>query len=87
MPDGGVLTIKAYRGNDNVILEFGDTGVGIPDGFDPFHLFKTTKREGTGLGLPIVQQIISDHHGTVDYVSEVGKGSTFRISLPLVHTI
>ena len=87
MPDGGVLTIKAYRGNAKVIIEFSDTGVGIPDGFDPFHLFKTTKREGTGLGLPIVQQIISDHHGTVDYVSEVGKGSTFRISLPLVHTM
>lgn len=86
MPDGGALTVKAYRGNDHVILEVSDTGVGIPDGFDPFHLFKTTKRDGTGLGLPIVQQIISDHHGTVDYASEVGKGSTFRVSFGLVHT-
>ena len=86
MPDGGALTVKAYRGNDHVILEVSDTGVGIPDGFDPFHLFKTTKRDGTGLGLPIVQQIISDHHGSVDYASEVGKGSTFRVSFGLVHT-
>jgi signal transduction histidine kinase len=67
-----------------VILEFNDTGVGIPDGFEPFHLFKTSKVEGTGLGLPIVQQIISDHRGTVEYVSEVGKGSTFRVTLGLV---
>ncbi|HUP81940.1 MAG TPA: PAS domain S-box protein, partial [Pirellula sp.] len=87
MRDGGELIIKAYQSTDSVILEFSDMGVGIPDGFDPFHLFKTTKPEGTGLGLPIVQQIISDHHGTVDYVSEVGKGSTFRVSLPLVQTM
>jgi signal transduction histidine kinase len=84
MPTGGVLTIKGYRSSENVILEFNDTGVGIPDGFEPFHLFKTSKVEGTGLGLPIVQQIISDHRGTVEYVSEVGKGSTFRVTLGLV---
>ena len=86
MPDGGALTVKAYRDNEHVILEVSDTGLGIADDFDPFHLFKTTKRDGTGLGLPIVQQIISDHHGTVDYASEVGKGSTFRVSFGLVCT-
>jgi PAS domain S-box-containing protein len=83
MPDGGVLTVKAYRGAGSVLLEVTDTGVGIPEDFDPFHLFKSTKPEGTGLGLPIVEQIISEHRGTVDYVSEVGKGTTFRITLPL----
>jgi PAS domain S-box-containing protein len=81
MPTGGLLIVKAFRAGENVVMEFTDTGHGIPDGFDPFHLFKTTKREGTGLGLPIVQQIVSDHHGTVDYVSEVGKGATFRVTL------
>ena len=86
MPEGGLLTVRAYPASDNVILEFSDTGHGIPEGFDPFHLFKTTKREGTGLGLSIVQQIISDHHGTVDYVSELGKGTTFRVSLSLPAT-
>jgi PAS domain S-box-containing protein len=86
MPKGGLLTIRAYRASDNIILEFSDTGHGMPDGLDPFHLFKTTKREGTGLGLPIVQQIISDHHGTLDYVSELGKGTTFRVSLSLAAT-
>lgn len=80
MPNGGVLTVRGYRSGNHAILEVSDTGQGIPEGFDPFHLFKTSKPEGTGLGLPIVQQIISDHHGMVDYVSEVGKGTTFRLS-------
>jgi PAS domain S-box-containing protein len=83
MPNGGLLTIKAYQTGNSVVLEFSDTGQGIPEGFDPFHLFKTTKPQGTGLGLPIVQQIVSDHHGTVDYVSELGKGTTFRVTLGL----
>jgi PAS domain S-box-containing protein len=82
MPEGGLLTVRAYATDDNVVLEFTDTGQGIPEGFNPFQLFKSTKPQGTGLGLPIVEQIISDHHGTVDYVSELGKGATFRISLP-----
>ena len=83
MPNGGLLTLKAYRAGDHIVLEVSDTGQGIPDGFDPFHLFKTSKPEGTGLGLPIVQQIVSEHHATVDYVSEMGKGTTFRILFPL----
>jgi PAS domain S-box-containing protein len=83
MPNGGALTLKGYRTNDRFVLEVSDTGEGIPEDFDPFHLFKSSKPEGTGLGLPIVQQIISDHHGTVDYVSDVGKGTTFKLSFPL----
>jgi PAS domain S-box-containing protein len=82
MPKGGFLTVRGYLSSAYVVLEFNDTGEGIPEGFEPFHLFKTTKPEGTGLGLSIVQQIISDHHGTVDYVSELGKGTTFRVALP-----
>ncbi|HEX6438686.1 MAG TPA: PAS domain S-box protein [Candidatus Binatia bacterium] len=84
MPNGGLLIVRAYRSSDHVVLEVSDTGHGIPEGFEPFHLFKTTKPEGTGLGLPIVQQIITDHHGTVDYISESGKGTTFRVSLGLL---
>jgi PAS domain S-box-containing protein len=83
MPNGGLLDIRSYRNGTSVIVEFSDTGQGIPQGFEPFHLFKTTKPYGTGLGLPIVQQILSDHHGSVDYVTEAGKGTTFRISLGL----
>jgi signal transduction histidine kinase len=83
MPEGGLLTVRAHQAEDHVILEFADTGHGIPSGFDPFQLFKTSKSEGTGLGLSIVQQIISDHHGTIDYITELGKGTTFMVSLPL----
>ena len=83
MPNGGALTPR-LSDNDRFVLEVSDTGEGIPEDFDPFHLFKTSKPEGTGLGLPIVQQIITDHHGTVDYNSESGKGTTFRVSLGLV---
>jgi PAS domain S-box-containing protein len=83
MPDGGILRCKVYRENDRFILEISDTGIGIPDGLEVFQLFKTTKPHGTGLGLPIVEQIMSEHRGTVTFNSQVGKGTTFRISLPL----
>jgi PAS domain S-box-containing protein len=83
MPDGGTLKCKAYQKADRVILEVADTGTGIPEGLDVFQLFRTTKPQGTGLGLPIVEQIVSEHRGTVDYVSEVGKGTAFIVSLPL----
>ena len=82
MPEGGILTCKAYQANGRLILEVSDTGTGIPDGLDVFQLFKTSKPNGTGLGLPIVEQIVSEHSGTVDYVTELGKGTAFRVSLP-----
>ena len=74
MPNGGILKCKAYQKANRVILEVADTATGIPEGLDVFQLFKTTKPVGTGLGLPIVEQIVSEHRGTVDYVSELGKG-------------
>ena len=83
MPEGGTLTCKAYPSNGHAVLEISDTGTGIPEGLDPFQLFKTTKPYGTGLGLAIVEQIVSEHHGTITYVSERGKGTSFITSLPL----
>jgi PAS domain S-box-containing protein len=83
MPKGGILTCKAYQSDGRLILEVSDTGTGIPDGLDVFQLFKTSKPNGTGLGLSIVEQIVSEHSGTVDYVTELGRGTAFRISLPL----
>jgi signal transduction histidine kinase len=83
MPNGGSLIVKATHSQDSVVLEVSDTGEGIADGVDVFQLFRTTKLDGTGLGLPIVQQIISDHKGTITYRSEVGKGTTFTIVLPV----
>ena len=83
MPQGGMLRCKTYRNDGSAVLEISDTGVGIPKGFDPFQLFKTTKPYGTGLGLPIVEQIVSEHHGTITYVSEPGNGTAFITSLPV----
>jgi PAS domain S-box-containing protein len=83
MPSGGTLTLKAYAESEQLIIEIIDTGTGIPAGFDVFEPFATTKEKGTGLGLMIVRQILAAHNGTVLYESEAGKGTTFRVILPL----
>jgi len=82
MPSGGVLTFRGYESEDRIFLEISDTGAGIPKGLEVFEPFCTTKRLSSGLGLPIVSQIISAHNGTIDYVSDLGKGTTFKIELP-----
>jgi signal transduction histidine kinase len=82
MPSGGVLTFRGYESEGRVFLEIADTGAGIPQGLEIFDPFFTTKPRSSGLGLPIVSQIISAHEGTIDYASEAGKGTTFKIGLP-----
>lgn len=81
MTEGGTITIRGYEVAGLVSLDIADTGVGIADDFDVFQLFNTTKQRGTGLGLAIVRQIVSAHGGTISYRSEIGKGTTFTISL------
>ena len=85
--DKGDIFVKTYRRDDNVVVEFRDTGKGIsPENleriFDPGF---TTKGVGigTGLGLSIVYQIIHDHRGDIELESSVGKGTTIRIILPI----
>jgi signal transduction histidine kinase len=95
MPKGGVLTIKTqqvsipFTSKDGGWLEvsIADTGIGITEEskkriFEPFF---TTKKmgEGTGLGLAICEEIIKEHSGRIEIQSEVGKGSTFFISIPV----
>jgi signal transduction histidine kinase len=82
MPSGGVLTLRGYESEGRIFLEISDTGAGIPEGLEVFEPFRTTKPQSSGLGLPIVSQIISAHKGTIDYASEAGKGTTFKIGLP-----
>ena len=83
----GEIFIKTYRNQDWAVVEVRDTGKGIskeklPHIFDPGF---TTKGVGvgTGLGLSIVYQIVQDHEGKVEVESEPGKGSTFRVYLPI----
>ena len=82
MAGGGRISIKGSTSDDRVVLEISDTGTGIPPGIDVFEPFFTTKPQGTGIGLSIVQQIVSAHGGSVTYRSEHGKGTTFVIALP-----
>lgn len=86
--ESGILTIKTqYEPEKNaVLLSISDNGIGIPkENLNRiFEAFFTTKivGEGVGLGLFIVYGIIQQHRGTIDVESQVGKGTTFKISLP-----
>ena len=85
----GRITIRTGVAGDTVWLEFSDTGSGIPEEirqkvFDPFFTTKPVGK-GTGLGLSLSYGIVQKHHGQIEVRSEVGKGSTFRITLPIKH--
>jgi two-component system, sporulation sensor kinase E len=85
MTRGGTLTLQTDGNDDGVWVSVGDTGGGIPEEqinriFEPFY---TTKKKGSGLGLMIVQRIIRAHNGRIELESHVGRGTTFRIWLPL----
>jgi two-component system NtrC family sensor kinase len=89
MEERGTLTITTRfdSANDAVEMAFTDTGRGIAPGdlgrvFDPFFTTKTDG-QGTGLGLSIAYGIVTRHHGTITVESEVGRGTTFRIRLPV----
>jgi PAS domain S-box-containing protein len=82
---GGTLLLQTAEGVDGVWVSVSDTGGGIPQEqinriFEPFY---TTKKKGTGLGLMIVQRIVRAHGGRIELESQVGRGTTFRIWLPL----
>ena len=85
MTTGGTLTLQTGENSDGVWVSVADTGGGIPQEqinriFEPFY---TTKEKGSGLGLMIVQRIVRAHNGRIDLESHVGKGTTFRVWLPL----
>jgi two-component system, sporulation sensor kinase E len=85
MTKGGTLSLQTGEGADGVWVSVGDTGGGIPQDqinriFEPFY---TTKKKGSGLGLMIVQRIVRSHGGRIELESQVGRGTTFRIWLPL----
>ncbi len=90
-PDGGVVTVKARCLSHLLEIMVTDNGVGIPASeipkiFDKFYRVKdpkTRKVMGTGLGLSIVKGIIEAHNGTIRVESMPGKGTTFRVLLPI----
>ncbi len=83
----GVITIGTGRAEDQVWVEIADSGKGIAEEhlnriFDPFFTTKPVGK-GTGLGLSLSYGIVQKHHGRIDVNSEVGKGTTFRVWLPI----
>ena len=82
MPGGGKINIEVSTTQDGVFIDITDTGTGIPLDIDAFEPFLTTKKEGTGIGLVIVRQVVVAHGGKISYRSRPGEGTTFRIELP-----
>ncbi|MCB4792814.1 MAG: PAS domain S-box protein [Elusimicrobia bacterium] len=87
MPQGGKITITTRQVETRIEIDVSDTGTGMTEDvkkhiFEPFF---TTKEigKGTGLGLSLCFEIIENHSGTIEAESEAGKGSVFRIKLPI----
>lgn len=85
MTQGGALTLTTIAETDGVWVYVADTGGGIPQEkinriFQPYF---TTKKEGSGLGLMIVQRIVREHGGRIELESNTGQGTTFRLWFPL----
>lgn len=85
MRSGGILRIRTEADEAYVTVSFIDSGVGIaPEEIGQlFEPYFTTKKDGTGLGLMIVQRIVREHGGTIEIESDKGRGTTFRIKLPI----
>ena len=85
MPNGGKLHLVLSRRGEMAEITVGDTGKGIPleNRQKIFQLFFTTRPGGSGIGLASTFRIVQLHNGSIDFTSEVGRGTTFRIELPL----
>jgi signal transduction histidine kinase len=86
MEGKGVFTLLLDTDGPDLVMSFSDTGMGVPDSIREriFDAFATAgKPDGTGLGLAIVKKIVDEHGGKVSFESESGRGTTFRVRLPL----
>jgi signal transduction histidine kinase len=85
---GGELFVRTLMAKDCAILYVSDTGVGITHENLPhiFDAYFTTKKGGTGLGLPTTRRIIEEHNGHIAVTSEIGRGTSFRVDLPLAQS-
>jgi len=85
MPGGGQLQLTLSRRGEMAEITVGDTGKGIPPELRQkvFQLFFTTRPGGSGIGLASTFRIVQLHNGSINFTSEVGRGTTFRIELPL----
>ena len=86
MPNGGDLLVRTHIAGGSAYLDVSDTGAGISPEVMP-HIFQawfTTKKRGTGLGLATTRRIIEEHQGHITVSSDPGRGTNFRLELPLI---
>jgi signal transduction histidine kinase/DNA-binding response OmpR family regulator len=87
----GTIAVRLRREGGEAVLEVADTGVGIPEHelprvFERFHRAESTAgrtQEGSGIGLALVQELVKLHGGTISATSQLGRGTTFRVCVPL----
>jgi signal transduction histidine kinase/DNA-binding response OmpR family regulator len=85
---GNTITVRLHEERDEVVIQVEDTGIGIPSEdiprlFEPFYRVGGSQSPGTGLGLPLSKEIVDLHKGQINVVSQVGKGTTIVIRLPI----
>jgi len=85
MPEGGKLRIVTRREGDGALITIRDQGPGIPTDIRDkvFNLYFTTKKGGSGIGLAMAYRVVQLHHGSVEFTSDDGHGTTFFLRLPL----
>jgi len=86
---GGRITLALRRNGEFAVIAVSDTGAGIPleDQKKIFQLFFTTRAGGTGIGLANTFRFVQLHNGRIEFDSEVGRGTTFRLELPLARSL
>jgi len=90
-PAHGTISVRVETQADSVVVEVSDTGIGVPQDeqpriFEEFYRASNARQmehEGDGLGLSLVKRAVDLHGGTIDFSSELGRGTTFRIVLPV----
>ncbi len=84
MTSGGTLALDCAREDNYLVFKIADTGGGIPQEHlqKIFNLYFTTKSDGTGMGLSMAHQIVTEHGGRIEVESEIGKGTVFTLRIP-----
>jgi signal transduction histidine kinase len=88
MPEGGTLQLALRREGENALLTIRDQGQGIPQDIRDkvFNLYFTTKKGGSGIGLAMAYRVVQLHHGSLEFDSIAGEGTTFYLRFPLLET-
>jgi len=88
MPDGGRLNVNLEESPKSAVLRIADQGPGIPEEIREkiFDLYFTTKSGGSGIGLAMTYRIVQLHHGSIEVESSTGRGTEFRLRIPLTAT-